>query len=36
MKDEGTGMVGIESKHENRSDRMFSGKLICAPQYSEL
>ena len=34
MKDEGTGMVAIESQHENRSDRMFSG--IGEPQYNEL
>ncbi len=27
-------IVAIESKHENRSDRMFSG--ICEPQYNEL
>ena len=28
-RNEGTGMVAIESQHENRSDRMFSG--ICEP-----
>jgi hypothetical protein len=28
------GMVAIESQHENRSDRMFSG--ICEPKYNEL
>ncbi len=33
-RNEGTGMVAIESQHENRSDRMFSG--ICEPQYNEL